>query len=243
MSIGELPDRPTLQPVGQEVEVEEGSWSILAIAAFLVGLLSLASFMSSVFLALAAVSMVLGVLALIRIGKKSNIAGRTLAQLGVGFGLLAVIGAVTFSQQSEEYLYRVAGGHAETFLSYFTNDDKYYEALELLKSEPYRQITGTNLKAYYENASEQVLSGLEGFKREAATQLVLENKDAADWKYQHGVSLRGTHDNLYVEVALRNEAPGQGQIVHVTLQRHLGVLVDDEGAPTAHWNVYSLEFP
>jgi hypothetical protein len=86
MSIGELPDRPTFQPVGQEVDVEEGSWSVLAIAAFLLGLLSLASFISNIFLALAVVSLVLGVLALIRIGRKSNLYGRSLAQLGVGRG-------------------------------------------------------------------------------------------------------------------------------------------------------------
>ncbi len=241
MSTMEMPDRPAFRATEQDVEIETRRVSRLAISSLVVGVLSLLSLLSSVLLPLAALALGLGIVSMIRIARVPGLCGSWLAQLGLGLGIISIASTVTFARQSDDYLYRTAGMHAETFLDYLSREDKYYDALELLRTERDRQLTGTDLRAYYESSDLLKANGkLEGFLSDAATRVVLESRGSADWRYQRGIRMTGNYRNRYITVEMRNEAVGQGEVVLVTLQRVTDLLVDDEGKPTAHWNVYDL---
>ena len=235
-------EQPAFQSSDHEMELASPKLSLVALAALLASFLSLMAPMSQIGLPLCIIAVFLGVVALLRIKRDPDLSGALISQFAITLGIATFTWATVARRGGEQYLYDVAGKHAEMFANMLADEGKRYEVFELLRTESDRQMSGTDLEKYYASADEETLSSIESFLANKATEHICETGTEAKWKYVGGVEIDGTPDSRYVTVKLTDTA-GKGRDLQIIMQRITGMLVEDEGEPTAHWNVYDLQLP
>lgn len=235
-------DRPAFQSTDRDSDFESNGLSLLALAAFLAGVMSLLAPISPMAIPICILAFSLGIAATVRI-RKTGKGGALLAQAAVVLGVMTLAWSFTARRGREQHLYKVAGQHAELFLEYLLDEEKKPEAFELLRLESERQIEGTNLKEYYFHADEETKAGVDKFLADAATKFVFSVGPEANWKFQEGVKNWGDPKSQFVEVKLVNMASESQEALNIVMQRVSRLLVKDEGLPTAHWHVYDLLIP
>jgi hypothetical protein len=146
MSSTELPDRPAFQNVEQP-QVDLPPISRLAVAALVAGLLSLLTALSTLLLPLAILACGLSLVVVWKLSRNDQMGGIRMGQVGLALSTLAIAWSLTAASGRERYFYSEAGEKAKTFLDVLASGEKY-EALELLRFENERQLTGTNLPAF-----------------------------------------------------------------------------------------------
>lgn len=234
-------DRPAFHSSDHEMEVGAPKLSLVALAAFFAGVCSLLAPISNIGLPICVVAVFVGVVSLIRIARDPYLGGALLGQAGVILGVAAFIWSTMARQGSQDYFYRVAGENAERFIELLVDESTRYEAFELLRAESDRQMSGTNLEQYYAKADDETKSAIESFMSNQVTKHILEVGPDANWKYDSGVEMTEASGTRMVWVKMVDEA-GKGKSFEISLQRITGLLYEDEGLPTAHWNVYDLRF-
>jgi len=232
-------DRSAFQSDQRGSDQEAPPISRMAVASLVLGVLSLLSPLTIALVPICFVAAVLGAIAVFRIARDPVMAGALPAQIGLGLGVLSAMWAITATSREKEFLDTSAGQHAETFLDILAAGKKY-EALELMRIEPQRQTTGTDLEEYYENGTTENQEELAGFLGMQAIQVVLGTKDA-DWTYVRGVNTHRIRDIANITVEMQNlSAKPELQLVYVTLERNAGFVTRDAGKATALWNVLDL---
>ncbi len=242
MAMNEVMERPALHDdlaAGEDIP----PLSRMAILTLVLGLVSLLAILTSVLLPLCVITIGVGAVTLWHTIRDPSIRGTGLAQAGLAMGILSAAWSLSALKGEQKYLYEVAGRHAAEFLDVLSSGQKYL-ALELLRKEPDRQITGTDLQKYYENADMEIKDFADGFLSEEATKWVMDQGPDAEWEFVRGIRIKKVHSNAEITVEMRNKkARDQRDRVWVTLQRNLGQLVQDDDEPTALWNVADVVFP
>lgn len=241
MSSESVSERPNFQDVDDGLQEDVPPISTMAVASLVVGIFSLAAPFSIVLLPLCLLSIAIGAMSVFRISRDPGVGGLGLAQIGLGLGVMTAFWTVTATTTRQNNTYAVASEHAATFLEILSRGD-LYEALELKQYEPQRQITGTNLKVYYESLTAEPREIYEEFKISHATKMVMQQGKNAKWEFVKGDSIQGDHRTRHIRVELRNVAnTTSDSTVVVELQRKTGMLREDRTAP--FWKVESLEIP
>lgn len=241
MSATDSPDRPAFHSIDHALIEGPAPLSRLAIVSLLLGILSLLALLSNLFIPICVAAAILGAASMVRIVLDSGIRGARLAQLGLGLGILSCTWSVTAESGRRHYLTGLAGTYAAEFLDLLSAGRKY-EALELKRLEPERQITGTNLEEYYLNLPAEEREIANEFLNDPVTYAVLNN--GAKWTLLQGLEIRQQGRVTFVTVDMKNELPDPDPaVVRVTLERHEGVLIVDQAEPTRHWNVGQVQIP
>ena len=235
MSASELSDRPAFQSADIAMGQDRVPVSTMAILSFVLGIISLLVLLSILFIPLCILAVILGTISIVRIAYDSEIGGKRLAQIGLGLGIMSATWSITAQYGQSKYLVDHAGNYAAEFL-YLLSAGKKYEALELKRMEPERQITGTNLEAYYQNVQEEEKSKVDEFLKDPATLAVLNTP--AKWTLLRGLDIQRDGALYYVTVDMKNEMPGaKTKVVRVTMERHLERVFPGDAKSKTLWNV------
>ncbi|GIW98286.1 MAG: hypothetical protein KatS3mg111_1619 [Pirellulaceae bacterium] len=236
-------DRPVLHGelnVGEDIP----PLSRMAVFSLLVGVLASFSIFSSLLVPLCVIAAVFSAVTLWYIDRNQAVRGRALAQTGLALSVLSATWSLTSLNGHHRYLYQVAAQHAEDFLTTLASGQKYV-ALELMRPEHDRKVTGTDLARYYQEAEPETREVAESFLRDEVTKFVMAQGPDAQWKFVRGISVREYGSRATVTVEVRNErARGKRDRVWVELQRSEGQVVRQPNeAPVAIWHVVSVKFP
>ena len=244
MSTSDLPPRPAFHALNESSEFDRPPFSRLAYVAFATGVLSLFASFSIILLPLAMLSLGLGIAVVWKLTRDEYMAGRWLAQIGLALSATAIVWSISARTGVEQYMYQQAGQHAKVMLQTLSAG-KIYEALELKQPEMARQLTGTDLEAYYEGLSEDDRHRIDDFLNSQATKSVIAAGPTADWQFMKGVDVIHYENQIYIGVDMVNRAAqGGGQQVRVQMQRQSEVLTDPgKTSSTALWNVQDLTHP
>lgn len=231
-------DRPGFRSLDDGGAFDVAPVSRLAIIALILGCFSVLTPLTNVFMLACALAISLGTIAWIKIANNPALSGILPAQIAVALGFGAALWAVTATSGRNHYMYVHAAEHAAVFLEHLSAE-KRYEALELLVTEADRQITGTDLEAYY-NGEEERKQNADGFLNDEPTLLVFQEGKVAKWEFVRGIGVENTGPNDLVKIEMANTSRKDGLHVVITMQRRTGILIVDEGEPTAHWNVFEM---
>ncbi|MCC7336106.1 MAG: hypothetical protein IT422_13480 [Pirellulaceae bacterium] len=244
MSISDLPQRPAFRAWNESSELDRPPFSRLASVAFATGVLSLFSAFSVILLPLAMLSLGLGIAVVWKLTRDQYMAGRWLAQIGLALSATAIVWSVSARTGIEHYLYQQAGQHAKVMLQTLSAG-KIYEALELKQPEMARQLTGTNLEAFYEGLPEDARRGIDDFLDNKVTKSVIAAGPSADWQFVKGAGVTRYENQTYISVDMVNRAAQAGeQQVRVKMQRESEVLTDPtKRSSTTLWSVQELTSP
>lgn len=244
MSISELPQRPAFHAPDEATEFDRPPFSRLAYAAFASGLLSLFAAFSTIILPLAMLSLGIGIVVVWKLTRDGTMAGRWLAQIGLALSAVAIMWSVSARVGVDRYMYHEAGQYAKILLQELSAG-RIYEALELKKPEASRQLTGTNLKGYYDGLSEEEQHGIDEFLESSVTKQVIAAGPTADWQFVKGGGVSRYENQTYVNVDMVDRAAkGKQQLVRVQMQRQTEMLTDPaKKSSTALWNVQELTSP
>ncbi len=241
MSTTDLPNRPAFQNLETELGVDRAPLSRIAVVSLLIGIASSLAPLSTVLLPVSIIAMAVGAVAVWKLSGDSGVRGVWLAQLGLGLGVFSSVWAVAATSGRHAYLFAEASQHAKLFLQVLSGGDKY-EALELMVPETGRQITGTNLKEYYEQQTGMTESDYKQFLNAGPTRAVMSVGKQADWQFARSLSTKVNGSLTYIALEMVNQSPpSQGLTVSVKLQRQTEGVADD-GKPMAFWHVTGLEF-
>ncbi|MFK7736652.1 MAG: hypothetical protein AB8B50_11510 [Pirellulaceae bacterium] len=188
----------------------------------------------------AVVVAVLALIAYVRISGDAQLGGEWIAITALAISVTAGCWSWTADQKRTQYLYSVAGEHASSYLG-LLSAGKAYEAMELRKPEVDRQITGTALKNVYGGSESQAAEAMEKMLDRPETKLVLEQGADADWQMVRGVGVGHSNKFSQIMIEMQNRNADDDVILHVTLRRNAGGVIDDES--TALWHVLEHFFP
>ncbi len=244
MSTSELPQRPVFHPLNESTEFDRPPFSRLAYAAFASGLLSLFAAFSIILLPLAMLSLGLGIVVVWKLTRDETMGGSWLAQIGLALSATAIVWSVSSRVGVERYMYHAASQHAKVMLQTLSAG-KTYEALELRNPEVMRQLTGTDLQAYYDGLSEDERRGIDEFLNSKETKKVMAAGPTADWQFVKGGGVSHYENQTHVKVDMVNRAAKGGALqVRVFMQRETNMLTDPaKQNSTALWNVRELSSP
>lgn len=244
MSIPEPPQRPAFHALNESTEFDRLPFSRLAYVAFATGLLSLFAAFSIILLPLAMLSLGLGVAVMWKLSRDQYMAGRWLAQIGLALSAAAIVWSISARTGTDQYMYSEAGQHAKLFLDMLSSG-RTYEALELKKAEVSRQLTGTNLKDYYDGLSEDQRRGVDEFLKSEVTKAVMAAGPQADWQFEQGVGVSSHESQTFVIVDMVNRAAqGNTQVVRVKMLRQTEMMSDPEKFDsTALWSFEDISRP
>ncbi len=243
MTSTKLPDRPAFQHV-EHAPLDLPPVSRLAVVALVGGILSLLASLSTLWLPLAILACGLSAVVVWKLTRHDELGGMWMAQLGLVLSTAAIAWSLTATSGRENYLYGEAANHAKVFLDVLSSGAKY-EALELRRFENERQLTGTNLAAFYSKQTAEEASDTEAFLGDPLTQAVMASGPGADWQFARGVAVENRGKQLLqITVQMINRATQNGpQTVNVSMNRQLGMYTDERRDNTALWSVYSLKEP
>ncbi|RMF44717.1 MAG: hypothetical protein D6753_01895 [Planctomycetota bacterium] len=240
--MNEVMERPVLHDdlaAGEDIP----PLSRMAVLTLVLGVISLVAILTSVMLPICVITIGLGAATLWHTMRDPAVRGTGLAQAGLGLGVLSAAWSLSALHGEQKHLYEVAGQHAAEFLDVLASGQKY-QALELMRKEPDRQITGTDLQQYYENADFEIKDFAEGFLSGDATKWVIEQGPDAQWEFVRGIQIKKIRSNAEITVEMRNKlAEPPRDRIWVTLQRNLNLLLADDDGPTALWHVAEISFP
>ena len=244
MSTSNMAQRPVFHTLDDGPEFDHPPVSRLAFVALAAGIFSLLAAFSTILLPAAMLAMAIGIAVVWKLSRDEQMGGQWLAQIGLALSATAIAWSVSARTGVEQYMYEEAGQHAKLFLDTLSAGKKY-EALELKQVESGRQLTGTNLAAYYDGLDEEQKEMVLGFLNDSVTRSVISAGPQADWQLAQGVSVASQDKQHFVVVEMVNRAAtGDAQVVHVRLRRQLGLLADPEKKDsTALWNVEHLTRP
>lgn len=244
MSISELPQRPAFHASDEPTEFDRPPFSRLAYAAFATGLLSLFAAFSIILLPLAMLSLGLGIAVVWKLTRDEYMAGRWLAQIGLALSATAIVWSVSARVGADRYMYHEAGQNAKLLLDTISAG-RIYEALELKKAEVSRQLTGTNLKEYYDGVPEEERHAIDEFLDNQVTKEVIAAGPTADWQFAKGDGVTRYENQTFVIVDMANRSvQGGKQQVRVRMRRQTEMMTDPtKRDSTALWNFESLTSP
>lgn len=207
------------------------------LASAVVGLFGLIALLAPAMGIVCVVAILLGIVACFTGGAKSKS-----TMIGIGLGVLALTWSIYSLQAKNDYMYLEGGKAAEHFLKTLASGDKY-KALELTEMEMDRQITGTNLEAYYNSLEREDAERVYDFMDNKQVQRVLEIGTDAEWEFSKGLSVTRDRNAAEVVVQCVNAANPADAPINIHLQRTLNLLVGDESDTTAFWNVIEIKAP
>lgn len=227
-----------LEPVGSE---DAPPISRLAVLALVIGIVSLLASLSVTLLPISLVAIALGCVAAIQVWRSEYLGGLTLAQLAIGLGLLSTVWSVSAANGVNEYLYSNAADNAKIFLETLSAG-KPYEAQELRRTEVDRQITGTDLEAFYSTRIEAELDDVMSFINSNDTKAVIDQAKNASWEFVGGLGIASSRGDMQIKVVMEPSQPCDlKQQAVVTMRRQTNAGVNKDGTPVAFWSVMSME--
>lgn len=233
-------DRPAFQNLDVDSEFHHPNLSKLALVAFGLGMLSLITLLAQAMIVVSILAAAVGCVALWRISRDEHLGGALLAQIGLALGILTAVWSVVAANGQEDYIYSQAGENAEYFLEVLAAGRKY-DALELTQIEPDRQITGTDLRQYYDSLTGELEDMASSFINSPGANLVLSSGPNAKWTFRRGISVSGERTSLDIIVELENTATEPATPIRVRIHRATGFMAaGDDGLQTANWNVVEL---
>ncbi|MCR9294798.1 MAG: DUF4190 domain-containing protein [bacterium] len=232
------------EPSFRETEIDDGFVGIskFAVAAAICGLLSSIAIITPSMLWLAIVAVLLGIVALWRIERDPQLGGARFAQAAIVLGAVCGFWSATAEMVRSRHLYSVAAEHAKGYLQVLAAGDTF-QALELRKLEPNRQIAGTNLKLVYGGSESESANEMREFLERTSTKVVLESGADSQWEMLRGAGIERTDAQTKVTVRMQDQANRDTTDVFVTLGRVTGVTLDEGQAPTALWYVIEQYLP
>lgn len=236
MPVADLPERPAFhsQEPGFE-EIQSAPISRLAIVALVLGFLSLFTPLSTSLLPLAMIAAVFSAVVIWRLSVDRSASGMWMGQVGLGFAVLGAGWVITSVWTRNDYLYRAATPHAQVYLD-LMSAGKLYQAFELTKSEPARQISGTDLKAYYQNlTAPEDKDQIAGFLSSDHARELMSHGARADWELVRRESVNG-HNQFAIKLVMADSTQPEKKKIAVTLVREL-VSTEQEGSDIAVWHV------
>lgn len=227
----------------RETDVEDGFVKIskLAVASTVLGVLSIFALVALSLLPLCFVAVILGIVALVRIHRDDALGGSPFAYVGIAIAVTAGCWSFTSNRVQNNYLYRTAGEHAQAYLEILAAGDTY-QAMELRKLEPNRQMSGTQLELVYAGSESQSSTEMRQFLEKEVTQSVLQAGSDSDWEFVRGVGIQIEGDETQITVQMRNAEQNMQQ-VNVTLGRIPGVVLESGQDPVALWYVIDESLP
>lgn len=231
-------------PSFQETEIDEGFVRIskLAVTSFLIACFSLFSLITVSLVPVCLLAVLLGVVALVRIHRDATLGGARFAQIAVVLGTLVGFWALTAAQQRAKYLYQVAGEHAKSYLQILAAGDTF-QAMELRKLEPERQLAGTQLALVYGGEGSEAAQEMKQFLDRTTTKIVLESGPESDWRIVSGEGIEYKNKITNVTVRMDNVADPETTDIFVTLGRVGGVLNEEQEPAKALWYVVNEQLP
>ncbi len=243
MSSSDLPKRPAFQSLDAANEFDRLPFSRMAYVAFAAGLLSLFAAFSTILLPLSMLAGALGIAVVWKLSRNSQMGGLWLAQLGLAMAVASIGWSISARTGKDGYLYSEAAQNAKVFLDTLAKGNKY-DALELKRVESARQLTGTDLRQYYSQLSEEEGEIAKVFLDSPLTAEIIAMGSSAQWEFVRGVSVvtQGQQNYVTVEMVNRNTQPERPLIVKMC--RQTGLLSDPEKRDTtALWNFEELSRP
>lgn len=240
MSTSTSLERPALNEVYEsEQSNDRPPLSILAVIAFVAGVLSLIAPFSFVLLPVSFVAIGLGALVSWQLTGNRHVAGIRWALSGLIFGVCTAVWCLTASLSTNNYLYQLAGSNAKVYLDLIGNG-KIYEALELHVTKGQRQIAGTDLKAFYNSKDEESGEMIQDIINAPGTKEVERIGPKANWSLLRGVDVKTVNmeSTQYIRVEMVNDLE-PAVSARVTLSRRFFVTPD--GQRTAWWSVEAME--
>ena len=210
--------------------------SPLAVVALLCGVASILALISSLFYVLCFAAIALGAIAYIGIQNHEELAGGRAAQVAILLGALTASWSITSSVNHNTYLYEQAAPMAEQYLSALA-EERIYDAMEMRKIEPDRQLVGADLEAVYTEPDSDSARYLKELLEKPVTQWVIESGSKAQWQFARGVKVNSEPPMATVTIEMKNIAADHDQRVQVVLRRDLGLIVRDSGPQKALWNI------
>jgi hypothetical protein len=236
MSIADLPERPafnSLEP-GLE-EMQAAPVSRLAVVAISLGVLSLFSALSTSILPLAMVAAAFSAVVIWKLSRDPSASGLRLAQAGLAFAILGAAWVISATMTRNAYLYNSALPHAQTFLKVIS-DGNPYQAFELTKPERARQLSGTDLKAFYENTDDYLAKDqIETFIKSASVKEIMSRGAGAKWELIQGESVEG-HTTYRIKLLMADSTQPEKKKIQVIMTREL-LPAPPGSVPTAAWLV------
>lgn len=217
--------------------IEQPPVNKVAIVAFILGIIGLISLLAPTMISVAILAIVVGFIAVAMGGAASR-----LAYIGIGLGALAAVWASVSTQQKNNYMYTEGAKVAEHFLAVLGGGDPYL-AFELTQMEMDRQITGTDLKAYYSSLAGEDLDIFSDFMRDELNNVVMDAGTDADWQFVKGARVHRIQNAYEVVVEFKNAAEPDSPHILVRMQRAVEMLSGEESGTTALWNVLNIRKP
>ncbi len=219
MSVADLPERPAFQSLDPGLgEIRSAPVSRLAILALMLGIVSLSAVFSTSLLPLAMIAAAFSGVVVWRLSTDRSASGMWMAQLGLTLAILGAAWVITSTRTRNDYLYRAAAPHAQTFLNLLSAGN-VYQAYELTKSEGTRQITGTDLQAYYENLTDYMAEDhVKQFLSAASTRDIMSHGDRSSWTVLRGESVSG-HAQFRVNLVMADAAKPDKKKIAIALTR------------------------
>lgn len=263
MSSLQMPERPVFNSVEPGLDTDAAPpVSGLAILSMILGIFSLTAALSVSVVPFAIVVAILSALLIWKLSRDSTLSGLRLAQIGLFCAIVGGAWGITATRLTEAYLYSQARVHAKLFLEVLASG-KIYDAFELTQPEPSRQVTGTDIEAYYKallstpmsvtpdmsGPPEQMPSGetmksshakeeLEEFMTMSTTKDIMSHGKDAKWDFVRGtrvVRMSNTVDRISVVMV---DSANPSKKFQVDLNRVVGQFIAKPGtSPVAIWDV------
>lgn len=234
------------EPVFQSLDVEAGfdapPVTKTAIAALLVGVASLVVLLAPKIVLVSFVAVGLGLAALWFSRQVPTGLSSWFATIGMALGAFTAVWSIVAVRNTQAYLYAQAAEQASHFLDVL-GQGKLYEAAELTQTEPSRQITGTNLKAYYDSLGEEEGGPARSFMSDPFVLAIVEAGPDADWEYTRPIEfvrIKGVED---IVVEFRSRAKPDLAPVQIKMRRTVGLVTGEKQFSTALWNVVFVVDP
>ncbi|MCA9134066.1 MAG: hypothetical protein KDA45_12955 [Planctomycetales bacterium] len=241
MSTTSLPERPAFHSLDVLDEQDRPPFSRLAVVSFVVSLISLFAVFSTIMLPLSMLAIALSVVVVWRLSSNQQAGGVWLAQTGLVLATASVVWSLSARAGEHQYLYATAAQNAQVLLDKLAAG-KTFEALELQQVESDRQLTGTDLEAFYGDPGRERTEQTRALLDHPQTKKVIAAGPDADWRFSRGVEVTHYNSDIYVTVEMVSRT---GQIVWVKLRRQVPPTDDEtENAETiAQWNFERFERP
>ncbi len=240
MSVANMPERPAFHSLEPGFDdMRSAPVSRLAIIACVLGVVSLATAFSTSLLPLSMITAAFSAVVIWRLSTDQSASGMWLAQVGLTFAVLGAAWVIAATWTRNDYLYRAATPHAQTFLNLLSAGNSY-QAYELTKSEGSRQISGTDLQAYYENLADYIAKDqVKTFLEAASTREIMSHGENAKWEFVRGESVNG-NVQFRIKLVMANTAQPAKKKIAISLSREnlpptLGP------STTAVWHVNDVE--
>lgn len=217
--------------------IEQPPVNKVAIVAFILGLLGLVSLLAPSMIAVAILAVIVGFIAVAIGGAASR-----LAYIGIGLGAFAAVWASVNTHQKNNYMYTEGQKVAEHFLDVLGGGNPFL-AYELTQMEMDRQITGTDLEAYYASLTGEDLDVFSEFMHDELNSAVMDAGTDADWQFVKGTGVRRIQNAYEVVLEFENAAEPESPHILVRMQRAVEMLSGDESSTTALWNVLNIRKP